>query len=147
VSDWVATVEHRISACVDGIAQAPEMRPRGLELFDHHQQMADRTGEAVETDHHQGFAGADVAQAAGEYGAIGAGGLLFQDGGAAGGTQLVALRLRALFIGKPARSPPGGRRCWFCGLWAASCRFGLLGGPVLQFNKVFANDRLQRWPG
>jgi hypothetical protein len=54
---------------------------------------------APKPDHHQGFAGADVAQQAGEYGAaaIGAGGLLFQDGGAAGGTQFVELRIRALF--------------------------------------------------
>jgi hypothetical protein len=60
VSDCVATVEHRIRARSiresvggsrqdDGIAQAAEMRATGFQLLDDGQQMADRTGEAVET--------------------------------------------------------------------------------------------------
>ena len=78
--------------------------PASLQLLDDGEQMADRTGEPVEPDHHQGFAGADVAQQARQHGpaAIGAGGVLFEDGGAAGGAQFVALRIGALFLGGDA---------------------------------------------
>src|ERR1700733_5069000 len=46
---------------VEGIAQAAEMRPLRLELLDDGEQVADRAGEAVEPDHDQSFAGADLA--------------------------------------------------------------------------------------
>jgi hypothetical protein len=60
------------------------MRACGLQLLDDGEQMADRAGETVEADHHQGFAGADIAQQARQHGpiAIGAGGMFFKDGGA-----------------------------------------------------------------
>ena len=78
--------------------------PRCLELLDDGQQMADRAGETIEPDHHQGFAGADLAQQARQHGsaAIGAGGVLFEDCGAAGGAQFVELRIGALFVGGDA---------------------------------------------
>jgi hypothetical protein len=81
------------------------MRPLGLELLDDGEQVADRAGEAIEADHDQGLAGADVAQQAGQHraGAIGAGGVLLEDGGAAGGAEFVALRIGALFL----RGDPG----------------------------------------
>ncbi len=74
---------------VDRIAQAAEMRPRFLELFDHGQQVADRARQPIEPDHYQGFAGADFVQQARQHrsAAIGAGGVLFEDRGATGGAQ------------------------------------------------------------
>jgi hypothetical protein len=42
------------------------MRAFGLELLDHGQQVADRSGEAIEPHHDQGVAGADVAKEAGQ---------------------------------------------------------------------------------
>jgi hypothetical protein len=56
-------------------------------------------------NHDQGFAGADIAQKAGEHGAagIGAGGMLFKDSGATGGAQFAQLRIGALFVGGDAR--------------------------------------------
>ncbi len=79
--------------------------PAGLQLLDDGQQVADRAGEAIEPDHDQGFAGADVAQQARQHGpaAIGAGGVLFEDRGAAGGAQFVELRIGALFVGGDPR--------------------------------------------
>ena len=89
---------------VDRVAQAAEMRPRCFQLLDDGQQVADRTGETIEPDHHQGFAGADLAQQARQHGsaAIGAGGMLFEDCGAAGRAQFVELRIGALFVGGDA---------------------------------------------
>jgi len=80
---------------------AAEVRPLGLELLDDGEQVADRAGEAVETDDNQGLAGADVAQEAGEHrtGAIGTRGVLLEDRVAAGGAEIVALRIGALFVG------------------------------------------------
>ena len=88
-----------------GIAQAAEMRALRLELLDDGEQVADRAGEAVEPDHDQGFAGADLAQQARQHrpGAIGAGGVLLEDRVAAGGAQLVELRIGALFLGGDPR--------------------------------------------
>jgi hypothetical protein len=65
------------------------------------------------------FAGADVAEKAGEHGAAGI--------GAGAG---------------PTRQPA-------MGLWrrhANKARFRFLRGPIIQFNKVSANGRLQKWP-
>ena len=67
--------------------------------------MADRAGQTIKPDHDpQRLAGADVAQQASEHGpaAIGAGGVLFEDGGTAGGAQFVELRIGALFVGGDA---------------------------------------------
>jgi hypothetical protein len=36
---------------------------------------------------------------------------------------------------------------WFCDFLAAPRHSRLLECKILQFNKVFANVRLQRWPG
>ena len=90
---------------IDRIAQAAEMRAAGLELLDDGQQMADRTGKAVEPDHDQRFAGGDVAQQARQHrpAAVGAGGVLLEHGGAAGGAQFIALRVGALFLGGDPR--------------------------------------------
>jgi hypothetical protein len=65
------------------------MRPRFFQLFDDGQQVADRAGEAIEPDHDQGFAVADLAEQARQHGsaAIGAGGMFFEECGAAGGAQ------------------------------------------------------------
>jgi hypothetical protein len=72
---------------VDGIAQAAEVCPAGLELLDDGEQMADRTGEAVKPDHDQGFASGNVAQQPCQHrtAAIGTRSVLLEYGGAAGG--------------------------------------------------------------
>ena len=77
------------------------MRACGLQLLDDGEQMADRAGEAIQPDHDQGLAGADIAQQARQHGpiAIGAGGVFFKNGGAAGCAQFVELRIGALFVG------------------------------------------------
>ena len=110
---------------VDRIAQAAEMRARGLQLLDDGQQVADRAGQTIEPDHDQGFAGADLAQQARQHGpaAIGAGGMLLEDRGAAGRAQLVELRIGALFLGgDPCVADQTAWRRRFFGLLAASSR-------------------------
>jgi hypothetical protein len=74
------------------------LRPRRLQSLDDGQQMADGAGETIEPDHHQGFAGTDVAQQTWQHGpaTIGAGRVLFEDCGAAGGAQFVERRIGAL---------------------------------------------------
>jgi hypothetical protein len=54
------------------------MRAGSPQLLDDGQQVADRARETIEPDHHQGLAGADVAQQVCQDGpaAIGAGGVL-----------------------------------------------------------------------
>ena len=86
---------------VDRVAQAAEMRALGFELLDDVEQMADRPGEAIEPDHDEGLAGSDLAQQARQYraGAISAGGVLLADRIAAGGAQLVELRIGVLLLG------------------------------------------------
>jgi hypothetical protein len=86
---------------VDRVAQATEMRALGLELFDDGEEVADRAGEAVESDHDQRLAGVDVAQQAREHvpRAISAGGVFLVYGGAAGGAKVVELRIGALLFG------------------------------------------------
>ena len=134
---------------VDRVAQAAEMRALGLELLDDGEQVADRAGEAIEPDHDQGFAGADLAQQARQHrpAAIGAGGVLLEDVGAAGGAQFVELRIGALLLGGDARvadqTADGGV---FSGWWLDHAGAASSEGRILQFNKVFGNDRLQRWP-
>jgi hypothetical protein len=95
---------------VDRVAQAAEMRTIGFELLDDGEQMADRAGEAVEPNHDQDLAGADLAQQARQHrpGAIGTGGVLFVHRVAAGGAQFVELRVGALFLGGPLCSRAGG---------------------------------------
>ena len=91
---------------------------------------------------------ADLAQQARQHrpAAIGAGGVLFEDRGAAGGAQFVELRIGALFLGGDARvadqAACGGGFSGFRRRHAASGS----SEANLQFNKVFVNDRLQRWP-
>ena len=81
------------------------MRPCGFELLDDGQQVADRARQAIKPDHHQGFAGTDIAQQAGEHrpAAIGAGGVFFEDGGATGGAQFIELRIGPLLVCGDAR--------------------------------------------
>ena len=90
---------------VDRVAQGSEVRAARLELLDDREQVADGAGEAVEAHDDQGVAGPDVAQQPGQHGpaAVGAGGVLLQDGGAAGRVQLVALRVGALLLGRDPR--------------------------------------------
>jgi hypothetical protein len=111
--------------------------------------MADRTGEAVEADHDEGLAGGDVAQEARQHrpAAVGARGMLFEYGAAARGTQFVELRVGALVLGGHPRVADQ------AALWRGFLGFGRHDGgetfgcgPFLQINKVFVNDRLQRWP-
>ena len=89
-------------------------------MFNDGQQVADRAGETIEPDHDQGFAGTDFAQQARQHGsaAIGAGGMLLEDCGAAGGAQFVKLRIGALFLGGDAcvadQAAGGGM---FSGFW------------------------------
>ena len=92
---------------VDGIAQTAKMRPRGFELLDDREEMADRARQAVEPHDDEGVALADVAEQAGEHraGAIGAGGVFLEDFVASGGVQFVALGVRTLIIGgRPGHS-------------------------------------------
>jgi hypothetical protein len=89
---------------IDGVAQAAEMRTGGLQLFDDGEQMGDRPGKTVEPHDDQRLPGPDVAQEARQHraAAIGAGGMLLDDHVAAGGAQLVALRIGALILGGDA---------------------------------------------
>ena len=86
---------------VDRVAQAAEMRALGFELLDDVEQVTDRPGEAIQSDHDEGLAGSDLAQQARQHraGAISAGGVLLADRVTAGGAQLVELRIGALFLG------------------------------------------------
>ena len=47
---------------IDRIVQAAEMRALGLKLLNDSEQMADRPGQTIESDHDQGFAGLDFAK-------------------------------------------------------------------------------------
>ncbi len=81
------------------------MPTAGFELFDDGEQVADRAGEAIEPDHDEGLAGADLAQQTCQHGAaaIGAGGVLLKDRVAAGGAQFVALWIGPLLLGGDPR--------------------------------------------
>ena len=125
------------------------MRACGLQLLDDGEQMADRAGEAIEPDHYKGLARADIAQQTRQDGpiAIGAGGVFFKNGGAAGCAQFVELRIGALFFGGDAgvadqTACNGG----FSDFWRSHVGCAFAEAPVLQSNKVFVNGRLQRWP-
>ena len=134
---------------VDRIAQAAEMRAARFELLDDGEQVADRAGEAIEPDHDQGFAGADLAQQARQHrpAAVGAGGVLFEDHVAAGGAEFVALRVGALFFGGDPRvadqAAGGGCFAWFS---VAFLRIGSCFGPFYRSTRSFVNGRLNRWP-
>ena len=82
------------------------MRAARFELLDHREQVADGAGEAVDAHDDQGVAGSDIAQQPGQHGpaAVGAGGVLLQNGGATGRAQLVALRVVALLLGRDPRA-------------------------------------------
>ena len=77
------------------------MRALGFELLDDIEQVTDRPGKAIQSDHDKGLAGPDLAQQTCQHrpGAIGAGGMLLADRVTAGGAQLVELRIGALFLG------------------------------------------------
>ena len=79
--------------------------PRFLQLLDDRQQVADRARQTIEPDHDQGFARADLVQQPCQHrpAAIGAGGVLFEDRGAAGCAQFVQLRIGALLVGGDPR--------------------------------------------
>ena len=81
------------------------MRALGLKLLDDREQMADRPGQPIESDHDQGFAGLDFAKQTRQYGSgsIGSGRVFFQHRVAAGGAKFVKLRIGALFLGGYAR--------------------------------------------
>ena len=81
------------------------MRAGGPELLDDREEMADRAGQAIEPDHEQGFAWADLVQQARQHwpAAVCAGGVLLEHRGAAGRAQLVELRIGALFLGRDPR--------------------------------------------
>ena len=111
--------------------------------------MADRAGEAIEPDHDEGLAGADLAQQARQHGAaaIGAGGVLLEDRVATGGVQFVALRIGTLLLGGDPRIAD--QTAWRGGL-PSCCLYDEVGPPgaaFLQINKVFANVPLQGCPG
>ena len=134
---------------VDRVAQAAEMRASGLELLDDGEEMADRAGEAIEPDHDQGFAGADLVQQARQHrpAAVCAGGVLLEHRGAAGRAQFVELRIGALFLGRDPRI--ANQTAWRGG-FRQFCRHELREpserGALLQINKTFVNGRLQKWP-
>jgi hypothetical protein len=77
------------------------MRAVALKLFDDRKQVADRAGEAVQPDHDQGLAGADLAQQTGQHraAAIGPGSVLLVHDVATGSAQLVKLWIGALLLG------------------------------------------------
>ena len=62
--------------------------------------MTDRAGQAIEPDHDQGLARPDLPEQPRQHrpAAVGAGRVLFEDGGATGGAQLVGLRIGALVL-------------------------------------------------
>ena len=131
-----------------GIAQAAEMRALRLELLDDGEQVADRAGEAVEPDHDQGLAGADLAQQARQHrpAAIGAGGVLLEHRGAAGGAQLVELRIGALFLGGDPRIAD---QTACAAVVPAVCALHLspvARGQIIQSNTAHKNGRLHGWP-
>ena len=134
---------------VDRISQAAKMATADFELFDDGEQVADRAGEAIEPDHDEGLAGADLAQQARQHGAaaIGAGGVLLEDRVATGGAQFVALRIGTLLLGGDPRIAD--QTAW-CGGFASCCPYDEVGPPgtaFLQINKVSANVRLEGCPG
>lgn len=84
---------------INRIAQATKIGTAGLELLDDAQQVADRTSEAAEPYHDQRFTGGDVAQQARQHrAAVGAGGVLLQNCGAACSAEFVTLRVGSLFV-------------------------------------------------
>ena len=133
---------------VDRVSQAAKMPTAGFKLLNDGEQVADRAGEAIEPDHDEGLAGADLAQQARQHGAaaIGAGGVLLEDRLATGGAQFVALRICTLLLGGDPRIAD--QTAW-CGGIASCCLNDEVGPPepaFLQINKVPVNARLQRWP-
>ena len=77
------------------------MRALGLKLLDDSEQVADRTGQPIESDHHQGFAGLDFAKQPSQYwpGSIGPGRVFLQHRIAASGAKLVKLGIGSLLLG------------------------------------------------
>ncbi len=76
-----------------------------LQLLDDLEQMADRSGEAVETHDDEDIAGGDLAQQLCQHraGARGAGSVLLMDDTAAGGLQFVDLGVVGLILGRNMR--------------------------------------------
>ena len=79
---------------------------------------------------------------------IGTGCVLLEDCGAAGRAQFIALGIGALFLGRDPCIPirrPAATVFWRFGGMARGQ--DLVKAACLQFNKVFVNGRLERWPG
>ena len=117
---------------VDRISQAAKMPAAGFELFNDGEQVADRAGEAIEPDHDEGLAGADLAQQARQHGAaaIGAGGVLLEDRVATGGVQFVALRIGTLLLGGDPRIAD--QTAWRGG-FPSCCLYDEVGPPGRRF--------------
>ena len=121
---------------IDRVAQAAEMRARGLELLDDGEKMADGAGETVEPHDDEGIAAANVAKDAGEHrpAAIGAGGVLLKDFVAAGGVEFVALRVGVLsFGGDPGVADEAARGRGFTGKGWHGPRFPRCWGRFYKF--------------
>jgi hypothetical protein len=131
---------------VDRVAQAAELRALGLELFDDSEQVADRAAEAIEPDDDQGLARADLAQQARQNrpGTIRAGGMR---GVAAGGAQLVELRIGAPFFGRdPCLADQTAHGCGSPAVCAHSALTPRPGDPLMQLDTTHTNGRLRGWP-
>jgi hypothetical protein len=100
------------------------MRASGFELLDDREEMVDRAGQAIEPDHDQGFAWADLVQQARQHrpAAVCAGGVLLEHRGADGRALLVELRVGALFLGRNPRV--ANQTAWLGGL-RPFCRHAL----------------------
>ncbi len=90
---------------IDRVAQRAEMHAALLQLLDDLEQMADRSGEAVETHDDEDIAGGDLAQQLCQHraGARSAGSVLLMDDTAAGGLQFVDLGVVGLILGRNMR--------------------------------------------
>src|SRR5208283_3218451 len=119
---------------VDRIAKAAEVRAEHFQLLDDGQQVADRAREAVQPDHDQGLAWANVAQKASQHRsfAVGAGGVLFQDRVTACRAELVELGIRALLLGgDPRIADQAARGGGFPGFWRHQVRPCVSSGVAL----------------
>ncbi len=125
------------------------MRALGLKLLDDSEQMADRPGEPIESDHDQGFAGSDFAKQTRQNrpGSIGARRVFLEHGFAARGAEFVKLGIGALLLGGHARvADADGRGGRFSGVSPASRESLLSRSRFLQFDRLSVNGRLNRWP-
>ncbi len=87
--------------CVDGVAQRAKVGAALLQALDDVEEMADRAGEAVETDDDENIAGSDLTHQSGELwpSARGARPVFSVNCRAARRAQLIGLRVRGLVLG------------------------------------------------